>query len=91
MVEAMAEYIRKNAPVVEELPIGALIVFTTKGAQELDLKGSRIPAMHYTKVKGFLRQKKRESLPKADYEALRAAFDESAPNPDEAAYEGDSA
>jgi hypothetical protein len=91
MVEAMANYIRKNAPSVNELPIGALIVFTTKGAQELDLKGSRIPAMHYTKVKGFLRQKKRESLPKADYEALQAAFDKSVPDLEEAAYEGDSA
>jgi hypothetical protein len=81
MVEAMANYIRKNAPAVEELPIGEMIVFTTKGAQELNLKGSRIPAMHYTKVKGFLRQKKRESLPKADYEALRAAFDKAFSGP----------
>ncbi|MCZ7671902.1 MAG: NERD domain-containing protein [Chloroflexi bacterium] len=76
MVEAMAGYIRQNAPTVEELPIGALIVFTTKGATELDLENSTIPAMRATKVKGFLRQQKREPLPKADYDALRAAFDE---------------
>jgi hypothetical protein len=61
------------------VPIAALIVFTGKGAQKLDLKRSRIPALHYTKVKGYLRQKKRpELMPKEDYEAIRAAFDKQA-------------
>ncbi len=91
MVEAMGSYIRKYAPSIEEVPIGALIVFTTKGATELDLKESRLPAMHYTKVKGFLRQQKRDPLPKADYEALLAAFNEKAVDLEEATYEGDSA
>ena len=39
-VEAVASYLNKNAPLVEEVPIGALIVFTTKGNKNLDLKGS---------------------------------------------------
>ncbi len=88
MVEAMAGYIRQNAPTVEELPIGALIVFTTKGATELDLENSTIPAMHATKVKGFLRQQKREPLPKADYDALRAAFDEKVGDLEESTHAG---
>lgn len=88
MIEAMGNYIRQHAPSVEELPMGALIVFTAKNASELDLKESRLPAMHYTKVKGFLRQQKRDLLPKADYDALRAAFDEKAVNLEEATYEG---
>ncbi|HEX6386281.1 MAG TPA: hypothetical protein VF177_16535 [Anaerolineae bacterium] len=76
MVEALASYIRKHAPEVEEVPIAALIVFTSKGNWQLDLKRSRIPAMHYTKIKGYLRQKKRpEPIPKEDYEAIRTAFD----------------
>ncbi len=91
MVEAMGNYIRQSAPSVEEVPIGALIVFTSKGATELDLKESRLPALHYTKVKGFLRQQKRDPLPKADYEALLAAFDEKVGDLDETIYEGDSA
>jgi len=91
MVEAMGNFIRKNAPSVEEVPMGALIVFTTKGATELDLKGSRLPALHYTKVKGFLKQQKREPLAKADYEALLAAFNEKAGDLEEATYAGDSA
>ena len=90
MVEGLANFIRKNAPEVEEVPIGALIVFTTKGATELDLKESRLPAMHYTKVKGFLRQQKREMLPQDVYDAVRRAFDEKAAHLTEVVYEGDS-
>jgi hypothetical protein len=75
MVEALANFIRKNAPNVEEVPIGAMIVFTTKGVKNLDVNQSSIPAMHATKVKGFLRQQRRSPLPEADYEAIKAAFD----------------
>ncbi|MCI0394228.1 MAG: hypothetical protein L0332_21620 [Chloroflexi bacterium] len=79
MIGALASYIRKHAPSVEEVPIGALIVFTTKNIQELELKGSRIPAMHYSKIKGFLKQKGQgKPLLPADYNALRSAFDEAA-------------
>ncbi len=91
MVEGLANFIRQHAPEVEEVPIGAMIVFTTKGATELDLKESRIPAMHYTKVKGFLRQQKRELLPQDVYDAVRRAFDEKAVHLTEVVYEGDSA
>lgn len=79
MIRALAGHISRNAPDVEEVPIGAMIVFTSKNQDELDVSGSRIPAMHYSKVKGFLRQQgKGDPLPKEDYEALRAAFDEAA-------------
>lgn len=77
-IAAIAHFLQKNAPQVEEVPIGALIVFTTKGITNLDLKGSTIPAMHYTKVKGFLKQQSRAKLPSAHYEAIRAAFDQKA-------------
>lgn len=82
-VAAIAHFLQKNAPEVEEVPIGALIVFTTdykgKKGENLDLARSRIPAMHYSKVRRFLKQKKRdEKLPPADYEAIRRAFDDQA-------------
>lgn len=82
LVSAMANFIRKNAPGVEEVPIAPLIVFTTKNIDSLETKESRIPAMHYGKLKGFLRQKKDDlpPMPEEDYEALRAAFDRKAAN-----------
>jgi hypothetical protein len=75
-VEAIASYLNKNAPSVEEVPIGALIVFTNKGNKNLDLKKSSMPAMHYTKVKGYLRQQKGDPpMSNADFAAIQAAFD----------------
>jgi hypothetical protein len=78
-VEAVASYLNKNAPAVEEVPIGALIVFTNKGNKNLDLKKSSVPAMHFTKVKGYLRQQKGETpMPDEVFTAVQEAFDKKA-------------
>lgn len=76
-LSAIANYIHKHAPEVEEVPVGPIIVFTTKDSGELDLDDSRIPAMHYTKLRGYFKQKAQgPPLPEEEYEALRTAFDE---------------
>ena len=80
-VAAIANYLRKNAPSVEEVRIAPVIVFTTKEAGELNLKGSTIPAMHYAKLRSFLRQQRGKGvkpIPTADYEAVKTAFDKKA-------------
>lgn len=78
-VKSLAAYINKEAPEIEEVPIGAIIAFTTMHAGELDLDGSDIPAMHVTKLKGYFKQRAdRPPLPKETYDALRAAFDKKA-------------
>lgn len=78
-IEAVASYLNKNAPSVEEVPIGGIIVFTNKGNKNLDLKNSSFPAMHYTKLKGYLRQQKQEaSMSEEVYAAIQAAFDKKA-------------
>lgn len=75
-IAALASFLKKQAPEVEEVPIAALIVFTSTGLKEYDLKNSSIPAMPFNKVKKYLQQKGRSTpLPSADYEAIRAAFD----------------
>jgi hypothetical protein len=80
MVQALAAYINKHAPTVDEVPMAALIVFTAKEIKKLDVADSRIPAMHHTKVKGYLKQQwSLEQIAAADYEALRQAFDQAAP------------
>ncbi len=79
MVQSTAAFLNKHAPTVDEIPIAPMIVFTTKGVSELDLKKSAVPAMHYKKVRGFLKQKKSPpDLSGEDYEAVRAALDEKA-------------
>jgi hypothetical protein len=80
MIEAMAAYINKHAPTVAELPMAALIVFTAKEIKKLDVADSRIPAMHHSKVKGYLKQQwSGKQIAEAEYEALRQAFDQAAP------------
>ena len=82
LVSSLANYIRKHAPEVEEVLIAPLIVFTNKRGAELDVKKSAVPAMHYSKLKGFLRQQRKSETPpmsEADYEALKVAFDKKAP------------
>jgi hypothetical protein len=79
MITALANYIRENAAEVKEVPVGAMIVFTSKNIGNLSVADSNIPAMHYSKVKGYLRQKRdKKSLPSSDYAALQRAFDEAA-------------
>jgi hypothetical protein len=85
MVKTLYRYIHDNAPEIEktmgEVPIGAIIVFTSDRDKKriLEVDRSTIPAMHHSKVYGFLKQKGQSSpLPAGQYEALRAAFDKSA-------------
>lgn len=74
-VKALAAYINKHAPEIEEVPVGAIIVFTTKHAGDLALENSEIPAMHVSKLRGYFKQHvDRAPLPEAEYEALQAAF-----------------
>ena len=78
-ITAMANYIREHTPEVEEVPIAAMIVFTSKNITNLEVSEANFPAMHATKVKGFLRQKGiGKPLPVETYNALLAAFDEAA-------------
>lgn len=75
-INILADFIRKNAPEVEEVPVGAIIVFTHIGQKELDLQNTRIPAMHHSKVKSYLRRKRRnQPMPNEIYNALKSAFD----------------
>lgn len=83
MVGAVARHLKEHAPEVEEVPIAPIVVFTEKGTQELTIDNPSVPVLHYEKLRGFLRQqwKRAEDKPKmdrADYEAIRAAFDRDA-------------
>lgn len=80
-IKQLAKYISRHVPSLadKEIPMSAVIVFTTKEGGELDLKRSTVPAMHYSKLKGFWKQRKNEArLPAEDYKALRQAFDAAA-------------
>ena len=73
----MTAMIQEVAPTAADVPVLPVIVFTTPNLDTLDLKESRIPATHAAKLGPVLRQQTQalKPLPKADYDALRAAFD----------------
>ncbi|MCA9940558.1 MAG: NERD domain-containing protein [Anaerolineales bacterium] len=77
-VGSLNAYLRKHVPALtaKELPIHAVIVFTTN-INDLDVKDSRIPALHYTKLRGFMKQfmGTHALIAKEDYAAVQVALD----------------
>jgi hypothetical protein len=79
MVSSLAGFIHKQDPKIEEVSIGAMIVFTTENIKSLNVDGSEIPAMHYSKVRKFLRKEGvGKPLPQETYNALQTIFDNAA-------------
>ena len=76
----MAAFIQEHAPSAAGAPLFPIIVFTAPTIAALDVKESRVPAVHGAKLAGALRQRtiNLKPLPKAEYDALRAAFDAAA-------------
>ena len=76
-VKQIAKWISHNVPELaeQELPIGAVIVFTANDA-ELDVTSSDIPAVHHTKLKGFWKQRQQDTPMKpGQFEQLLAGFE----------------
>lgn len=73
----LAAFLKEATPDAGEVPIVPVIVFTTPKLDELDVKESRLPAAHFSKLAPTLRQATAglKPLPRTDYEAVRAAFD----------------
>lgn len=78
-IEGLVMHIKEKAPELEELPIGAIIVFTApKHMISLDLKESRLPATHVSELKKLIRKHTGRALPPEQYNKLREIFDDSA-------------
>lgn len=76
-VKLIAKWISHNVPELaeQELPIGAVIVFTANDV-ELDVKKSAIPAVHHTKLKGFWKQRQTDTpMEQEQFDMLLKAFD----------------
>ena len=86
----VAAMIKAAAPAAD-VPVLPVIVFTTENIPSLDVKESRIPATHFSKLAAVLRQQTQalKPLPKADYDAVRAAFDAKAAHLLEATVDAD--
>ena len=76
----VAAFIQEHAPAAAGAPLFPIIVFTAQNIAALEVKDSRLPAVHASKLSGALRQQtiNLKPLPRAEYDALRAAFDATA-------------
>jgi hypothetical protein len=76
-VANMAAYLKDAAPSVTNPPITPIIVFTAQNIENLDVKDSRIPAVHHSKLSSLIRQykDKQKALPRVDFDALQTALD----------------
>lgn len=70
-------FIEEAVPQAADVPVIPIIVFTAQNVDSLEVKESRIPAVHASKLSGSLRQQtiNLKPMPAEMYEALRAAFD----------------
>ncbi len=73
-LNALAQFLKKKTPQLEEVPTGVVIVFTNPGV-ELDIQDPILPVVHVKKLRGFLKQNAGQPLSPADYRTLREAFD----------------
>lgn len=73
----MEEFIDATVPQAVDVPVIPIIVFTAQNIDSLEVKESRIPAVHAAKLSGALRQQtiNLKPMPRETYDALRAAFD----------------
>lgn len=82
LVDTLVNYLRKEAPQVDEVRIAPVVVFTSDNAS-VDVKNADVAALHYSKLKGFMKEEKRQNvdpMSAADYEAIQAALDKKIPD-----------
>lgn len=78
-VTQLVNFIKQEAPELDELPVGAIIVFSApQGLATLDIDDSRIPALHIDELKKFINRQLSRPLPPEQYKRLRAIFDAAA-------------
>lgn len=89
MTAKMESFIQGTVPGAADVPLFPIIVFTAQNIDNLDVKESRIPAVHASKLSGALRQQtiNLKPMPRETYDALRAAFDAEASYQPETAVE----
>jgi hypothetical protein len=80
-VKRLATFMKERNPDLadEQLPIIPVVVFTSN-IRDLDISNAALPAFHYTKLRGYMRQQSEgnERLSREAFAAYQAIFDEEA-------------
>lgn len=71
----LVNYINENAPDMEEVPVGAIIVFLAPTSElKLETQDSAIPAVHVSTLKKYLRKQLGRPLPPEQFKQLQEIF-----------------
>ncbi len=71
----LVDYIKEKAPDLDEVPIGAIIVFLAPaGKLQLDAEASTLPVLHASALKKYLRKQLGRPLPQEQFHTLREIF-----------------
>ena len=77
-VKRLATFMKEKDPALasDTLPITAVAVFTSN-IRDLDIANANMPAFHYTKLRGYMRQQLERSdrLSREAFSAYQAIFD----------------
>lgn len=76
-VDRMRQFLEKNLPDVEDVPVSAAIVFTADKVV-LNVGETSIPPLRASKLKGYLRSQATKALPQDTWERLESLFDATA-------------
>lgn len=73
----LVKFIKDKAPEIDQIPIGAIIVFTDPQVKAtLDIKASGMPALHISDLKSYIKKQLGRPLPPETYRRLRTIFQE---------------
>ena len=76
-ISKLVKYVNERAPELDEIPIGAIIVFTQpEGKVTLEKDSPNIPVVHATELRKYIKKQLSRPLPPEHFRRLKAVFDE---------------
>jgi hypothetical protein len=76
-ISKLVKYVNEHAPELDEIPIGAIVVFTQPdGKVMLEKNGPNIPVVHASELRKYIKKQIGRPLPPEQFRRLKAIFDE---------------
>lgn len=77
-ISKLVKYVKERAPELDEIPIGAIVVFTQpEGKVTVEKDSPNIPVVHATELRKYIKKQLGRPLPPEQFRRLKAVFDES--------------
>lgn len=74
-IQRLVKYIKENAPELDEIPLGAIVVFV-QDSVSLDKQGPNIPVVKGDELRKYIKKQLGRPLPPEQFRRLKAIFDQ---------------